>query len=110
MPARDHPHRPLLAIDGARFSGLIGEIGAGKWRAFAWVRLDEPNHTLEQTIGPQTLATVSTARRWLSRAAARRGFENFDIVVERLGDDGLLVESMRSGSVVDHVITYDVDA
>jgi hypothetical protein len=68
------------------------------------------NHTLEQTIGPQTLAIVSTARQWLSRAAARRGFENFDIVVERLGDDGLLVESIRSGSVVDNVIADDVDA
>jgi hypothetical protein len=106
----DQASSPLFASDGARFSGLISEIGPGKWRAFAWVRLEEAAHTLEQTIGPQTLATVPQASQWLRQAAARQGFENFDIVVERLGDEGLLVEHIRSDAVADDLIANDVDA
>jgi len=41
---------------------------------------------------PQTFATVPLARHWLSQAAAKRGFENFDIVVERLTDEDLVAE------------------
>jgi hypothetical protein len=89
MPSRV-PNRPLPAIEGAHFSGLISEVGPGEWRAFAWVR--KPDQTLEQTIGPQTLATVPLARQWLTRAAVSHGFENLGIVVERLTDEDLVAE------------------
>jgi hypothetical protein len=84
------PNKPLTAVKGAHFSGLISEVGPGEWRAFAWVR--KPDQALEQTIGPQTLATEPLARQWLSLAAARHGFENFNIVVERLTDEDLVPE------------------
>jgi hypothetical protein len=84
------PKRPLPAVKGAHFSGLISEVGPGEWRAFAWVR--KPDQTLEQTIGPQILATVPLARQWLSLVAASHGFENFDVVVERLADEDLVPE------------------
>jgi hypothetical protein len=57
---------------------------------FAWLR--EPDQTLQQTIGPQTFATVPLARQWLSQAAGKHGFVNFDIVVERLTDEDLVAE------------------
>jgi hypothetical protein len=84
------PNKPLPAVKGAHFSGLISEVGPGEWRAFAWVR--KPDETPEQTIGPQTLTSVPLAREWLSLAAASHGFENFDIVVERLTDEDLAPE------------------
>jgi hypothetical protein len=80
LNVQSRSNRPLPAVEGAHFSGLISEVGPGEWRAFAWVR--KPDQTLEQTIGPQTLAT----------AAASHGFENFDIVVERLTDEDLVAE------------------
>jgi hypothetical protein len=84
------PKRPLSAVEGPHFSGLISEVRPGEWRAFAWVR--KPDQALEQTIGPQTLATIPLAREWLRLAAASHGFENFDIVVERLTDEDLAPE------------------
>jgi len=87
MPGRA-PNRPLHAVKGTHFSGLISEVGPGEWRTFAWLR--EPDQTLKHTIGPQTFATVPLARHWLSQAAAKQGFENFDIVVERLTDEDLV--------------------
>jgi hypothetical protein len=70
------PNKPLPAVKGAHFSGLISEVGPGEWRAFAWVR--KPDETPEQTIGPQTLITVPLAREWLSLAAASHGFDPVD--------------------------------
>jgi hypothetical protein len=65
-------------------------VGPGEWQAFAWLR--EPDQTLQQTIGPETFATVPLARQWLSQAAGKHGFVNFDIVVERLTDEDLVAE------------------
>jgi hypothetical protein len=50
------------------------------------------DQTLQQTIGPQTFATVPLARQWLSQAAGKHGFVNFDIVVERLTHEDLVAE------------------
>jgi hypothetical protein len=82
--------RPPHAAEGAHFSGLVSEVGPGEWQAFAWLR--EPDQTLQQTIGPETFATVPLARQWLSQAAGKHGFVNFDIVVERLTDEDLVAE------------------
>jgi hypothetical protein len=89
MPGRA-PNRPSPAVEGAHFSGLISEVGPEEWRAFARVR--QPGQTLEPTTGPQTFSTAPLARQWLSRVATRHGFENFDIVVERLTDEDLVPE------------------
>jgi hypothetical protein len=89
MPGRV-PDRPSPAVEGAHFSGLISEVGPEEWRAFARVR--KPGQTLEQMIDPQTFPTAPLARQWLSRVATSHGFENFDIVVERLTDEDLVPE------------------
>jgi hypothetical protein len=39
--------------------------------------------SLKQTIGPKTMATAQMARHWLSQVAAKQGFDNINIVVER---------------------------
>ena len=98
----------LHAPEGAHFSGLISERGAGEWRALAWIR--EPDLTLKQKIGPQTSATLPAAHDWLKQVAAKLGFENFNIVVERLGDEGLLVESTGPETVEEDLMVPDVDA
>jgi hypothetical protein len=84
--------RQLPASEGTHFSGLISERGPGEWRASAWIR--EPDLTLKQKIGPRTSATLLVAHDWLNQVAAKLGFDNFNIVVERLADEGLLVEGV----------------
>ena len=98
----------LHASKGARFSGLISERGPGEWRASAWIR--EPDLTLKQKIGPQTLATLPAAHDWLNQVAATLGFKNFNIVIERLADEGLLVESTGPDAVEEDLMTPDIDA
>jgi hypothetical protein len=98
----------LDASEGDHFSGLISERGPGEWRALAWVR--EPDLTLKQKIGPQTVTTLAAAHDWLNQVASKLGFENFNIVVERLGDEGLRVESTGPDAVEEDVVAPDVDA
>jgi len=98
----------LHASEGAHFSGLISERGPGEWRASAWIR--EPDLTLKQKIGPHTSATLPAAHDWLNQVAAKLGFENFNIVVERLGDEGLLVEGVSPDTVEENLMVPDVDA
>jgi len=58
-----------------------------------------------------SVSTFAAQRRsHLRRAAARHGFENFYIVVERLGDDGLLIESIRPDAMAHEIVAPDVDA
>jgi hypothetical protein len=108
-----NPHTEAMtkqshASEGAHFSGLISERGPGKWRALAWMR--EPDLTLKQRIGPQTLVTLPAAHDWLKQVAATLGFENFNIVIERLGDEGLLVEGISPDTVEEDLMAPDVDA
>jgi hypothetical protein len=92
----------------AHFSGFISERGPGKWRACAWIR--EPDSTLIETIGPRTYATVTLAQDWLSQAASDRGFADFEIVIERLGDEALLVENVTPDGIDEDLAATDVDA
>jgi hypothetical protein len=92
----------------AHFSGLVSERGPGEWRARAWVR--EADSTLIETIGPRTHATVTLAQDWLSHAASGRGFADFEIVIERLGDEALLVENVTLGGIDEDLAATDVDA
>jgi hypothetical protein len=92
----------------AYFSGLVSERGPGKWRTRAWVR--EADSTLIETIGPKTHATVSHAKDWLTRIAAVRGFADFEIVIERLGDEALLVENVTPDGIDEDLAATDVDA
>ena len=98
----------LHSATGTHLSGLISERGPGRWRAIAWIR--EADLALKQTIGPKTLATISLAHRWLNQVATEHGFQNFNIVVERLGDEGLLVESINPEVVEENLVAVDVDA
>ena len=50
------------------------------------------------------------AHQWLRQAGATRGFEDFDIVVQPVGDEGLLVESIHHDAVVNNLVPNDVDA
>jgi hypothetical protein len=84
------PNKPLQTAEGPHFSGLISELGSGEWRAIAWIR--EPDLSLKQTIGPKTLATAQMARHWLNQVAAKQGFDNINIVVERPRDEDLIAE------------------
>lgn len=65
---------------------------------------------MKQKIGPQTVTTLAAAHDWLNQVASKLGFENFNIVVERLGDEGLLVESTGPDAVEEDVVAPDVDA
>ena len=98
----------LHASEGAHFSGLISERGPEEWRASAWIR--EPDLTLKKKIGPQTLVTLPAAHDWLNQVAATLGFENFNIVIERLADEGLLVENTSPDAVQEDLMAPDVDA
>jgi hypothetical protein len=89
MPSRA-PNKPLQAAEGPHFSGLMSELGSGEWRAIAWIR--GPDLSLKRTIGPKTLATAQMARHWLSQVAAKQGFDNINIVVERPTYEDLIAE------------------
>jgi hypothetical protein len=45
-------------IMGASFSGIIRQISQAHWRAYAWVRLEGLQRTMEQRICPMNFATV----------------------------------------------------
>jgi hypothetical protein len=92
----------------AHFSGLVSECGPGRWWARAWIR--EPDSTLIETIGPRPHATVTLAQDWLSQAASDRGFADFEIVIERLGDEALLVENVTPDGIDEDLAATDVDA
>jgi hypothetical protein len=98
----------LPADEGAHFSGLISELGSGEWRALAWIR--KPDLSLKQKVGPKILATQPAAHQWLNDVATKQGFQNFNIVIERLADDGLLVESSMLDTVEEDIVAPDVDA
>jgi len=92
----------------SHFSGLVSEQGPRDWEARAWIR--DSDLTLRETVGPKNFATVDEAQNWLSQAASEHGFENFEIVVERLGDEALLVESVTPEGVEEDLAAADVDA
>jgi hypothetical protein len=83
-------NKSLQTAEGPHFSGLISELGSGEWRAIAWIR--EPDLSLKQTIGPKILGTAQMARHWLSELAAKQGFDNINIVVERPRYEDLIAE------------------
>jgi hypothetical protein len=94
--------------ESVHFSGLISELGPEKWQACAWIR--GPDLSLRETIGPKTLATLPLAQDWLSQLASERGLKDFEIVVERLGGEGLLVETIKPGRIEENLTGVDVDA
>jgi hypothetical protein len=96
------------ATEHTHFSGLISERGPAEWRAIAWIR--EPDLTLRETVGPKILATVDLAQDWLRQGASERGFEKFEIVIERLGDEALLVETIKPDGIEEELAATDVDA
>jgi hypothetical protein len=91
----EEPNQTLRARDGASFSGIIRQISQAHWRAYAWVRLEGLKRTLEQRIGPMSFATLPFAHQWLRRAGGKRGFSNFEILVQPAGAQACVLQSIR---------------
>ena len=85
----EEPNQTLRARDGASFSGIISQISQAHWRAYAWIRLESLQRTLEQRIGPRNFATLPLAHQWLRRAGSKRGFSSFEILVQPAGAEGV---------------------
>jgi hypothetical protein len=85
----EEPNQTLRARDGASFSGIIRQISQAHWRAYAWIRLESLQRTLEQRIGPMNFATLPLAHQWLRRAGGKRGFSSFEILVQPAGAQGV---------------------
>lgn len=73
----------LTAADGAKFFALIEEMPDGMWRASGVVRLDKRSEIQEQTSGIEMFPTEETARAWVERAGAARGFTSWNLSVRR---------------------------